>query len=68
MDCASYWKRPLKIDDPRRRWKQRTWKQHTTLPPSVAFHVKKKDNSKVLCLNCKKLGYYARKCPGRNNK
>jgi hypothetical protein len=61
-------KRPVKIDDPRRRWKRGTWKQHTTLPPSVAFHVKEKDNSKVLCLNCKKLGHYARKYPGRNNK
>jgi hypothetical protein len=28
----------------------------------------KKDNSKVLCLNCKKLGHYAKKCPERNNK
>jgi hypothetical protein len=29
---------------------------------------KKKDNNKVLCLNCKKLGHYAKKCPERNNK
>jgi hypothetical protein len=30
--CASHWKRPLKIDDPRRRWKRKSWEQHTTLP------------------------------------
>jgi hypothetical protein len=29
---------------------------------------KKKDKSKVLCLKCKELGHYAKKCPGRNNK
>jgi RNase P subunit RPR2 len=65
MDCTNCWERPLKIDDPRRRWKRRTWKQHTTLPPSVAFHVKKRDASMVLCLNCGKLGRYAKKCPER---
>jgi hypothetical protein len=29
---------------------------------------KKKDNSKVLCFNCKELGHYADKCPERDNK
>jgi hypothetical protein len=29
---------------------------------------KRKDTSKVLCLKCKKLGHYAKKCPERNNK
>jgi hypothetical protein len=29
---------------------------------------KKKDTSKVLCLNCKELEHYAKKCPERNNK
>jgi hypothetical protein len=29
---------------------------------------KKKDNSKVLCFNCKELGHYASKCPEKNNK
>jgi hypothetical protein len=29
---------------------------------------KKKDNSKVLCPNCKELGHYAKKYPKRNNK
>jgi hypothetical protein len=29
---------------------------------------KKKDNSKVLCPNCKELGHYPKKCPERNNK
>jgi hypothetical protein len=29
---------------------------------------KKKDNSKVLCFNCKEIGHYASKCPERNNK
>jgi hypothetical protein len=29
---------------------------------------KKKDTSKVLCLNCKELKHYAKKCPERNNK
>jgi polynucleotide 5'-kinase involved in rRNA processing len=29
---------------------------------------RKKDTSKVLCLNCKKVGHYANKCPERNNK
>jgi hypothetical protein len=28
----------------------------------------KKDNSKVLCFNCKELGHYADKCPKRDNK
>jgi hypothetical protein len=28
----------------------------------------KNDNSKVLCLNCKELGHYAKKCAERNNK
>jgi hypothetical protein len=28
---------------------------------------KKKDNSKVLCFNCKELGHYANKCPERDN-
>jgi hypothetical protein len=30
--------------------------------------VKKKDYDKVLCLNCKKIGQYAKKCLERNNK
>jgi hypothetical protein len=29
---------------------------------------RKKDNSKVLCFNCKELGHYADKCPERGNK
>jgi hypothetical protein len=29
---------------------------------------RKKDNSKVLCFNCKDLGHYADKCPERDNK
>jgi hypothetical protein len=29
---------------------------------------KKKENSKVLCFNCKELGYYADKCLERDNK
>jgi hypothetical protein len=29
---------------------------------------KKKDNSKVVCPNCKELGNYPKKCPERNNK
>jgi hypothetical protein len=29
---------------------------------------KKKDYSKVLCFNCKKIGHYAKKYPERNNK
>jgi hypothetical protein len=29
---------------------------------------RKNDTTKVLCLNCKKLGHYAKKCPERNNK
>jgi hypothetical protein len=29
---------------------------------------KKKDNSKVMCFNCKELGYYANKCPEKDNK
>jgi cellular nucleic acid-binding protein len=28
----------------------------------------KKDNSKVMCFNCKELGHYVSKCPGRYNK
>jgi hypothetical protein len=34
--------------------------------PTTERPKKKKDTSKVLCLNCKKLGYYARRCPERN--
>jgi hypothetical protein len=30
--------------------------------------IKKKDNSKVLCFNCKELGHYANKFPERYNK
>jgi hypothetical protein len=30
--------------------------------------IKEKDNSKVLCLNCKELGHYADKCPEWDNK
>jgi hypothetical protein len=30
--------------------------------------IKEKDNSKVLCLNCKELGHYADKCPERETK
>jgi hypothetical protein len=29
---------------------------------------RKKDNSKVLCFNCKELGHYAKKCPEKDNK
>jgi hypothetical protein len=29
---------------------------------------KKKDNSKLMCFNCKKLGHYANKCPEKDNK
>jgi hypothetical protein len=29
---------------------------------------KKKDNSKVMCFNCKELGHYANKCPVEDNK
>jgi hypothetical protein len=29
---------------------------------------KKKDNSKVMCFNCKELGHYANKCPEKDNK
>jgi hypothetical protein len=29
---------------------------------------KKKDNSKVLCFNCKELGHFADKCPEKDNK
>jgi hypothetical protein len=29
---------------------------------------KKKDNSKVICFNCKELGHYADKCPEWDNK
>jgi hypothetical protein len=28
---------------------------------------KKKDNSKVICFNCKEPGHYANKCPERSN-
>jgi hypothetical protein len=49
----------------KKKMETKTWKQHTTLLPSVAFHVKKRDASKVLCLNCEKLGRYAKKCPER---
>jgi hypothetical protein len=29
---------------------------------------KKKDNSKLMCFNCKELGHYANKCPEKDNK
>jgi hypothetical protein len=29
---------------------------------------KKKDNSKLMCFNCKELGHYANKCPKKDNK
>jgi hypothetical protein len=29
---------------------------------------KKKDNSKLMCFNCKELGHYAKKCPEKGNK
>jgi hypothetical protein len=35
---------------------------------ALARHQEKKDNSKVLCFNCKELGYYANKCQEKDNK
>jgi hypothetical protein len=36
--------------------------------PKKKKKIKKKDNSKALCWNCKKLRHYAKKCPERNDK
>jgi hypothetical protein len=36
--------------------------------PKRKKKIKEKDNSKVLCLNCKELGHYADECPERDNK
>jgi hypothetical protein len=36
--------------------------------PNKKMKIKKKDNSKVMCSNCKELGHYADKCPERDNK
>jgi hypothetical protein len=38
------------------------------IPKKKKKKIKEKDNSKVLCLNCKELGHYADKCPEWDNK
>jgi hypothetical protein len=38
------------------------------IPKKKKKMIKKKDNSKVLCFNCKEPGHYATECPEESNK
>jgi hypothetical protein len=38
------------------------------IPKKEKKKTKEKDNSKMLCWNCRELGHYANKCPEKDNK